>query len=61
LHPLGFGIQFAENVAGAHAGVVNELSAKMLEDTEGSFPEWLVDLTRNQADAPHCSDLAARI
>jgi arylsulfatase A-like enzyme len=60
LHDLETEAPFAENVAKAHPYVVNELFARALEDAGGRYPEWLLDLARNQADAPGCSDLAAR-
>ena len=60
LHDLEAKEPFAANVAREHPGVVHELFARALEDAGGSYPEWLLDLARNQADAPGCSDLAAR-
>jgi arylsulfatase A-like enzyme len=51
---------FSENVADGYPEVVNELFALAKEDAGGGFPEWLVNLARNQADAPGCSDLVAR-
>lgn len=51
---------FTKNVAAENPDVVNKLFAQTKEDAGGSFPEWLLDLARNQADAPGCSDLAAR-
>jgi arylsulfatase A-like enzyme len=51
---------FARNVAHEHPDVVQELYAQALEDAGGSFPEWIIQLAQNQADAPGCSDLAAR-
>lgn len=52
---------FARNVAQENPGVVNRLFAQAKEDAGGSFPDWLVELARKQADAPGCSELAARI
>ncbi len=52
---------FARNVAGEHPYVVRRLFARAVEDAGGGFPDWLVELARNQADAPGCSDLAARL
>jgi hypothetical protein len=51
---------FIRNVADDNIDVVNHLFAQAKEDAKGSFPEWLVELARTQADAPGCSDLAAR-
>jgi len=52
---------FARNVGDEHPDVVNALFAQAVEDAGGGFPDWLLDLARNQADAPGCSDLAARV
>jgi len=60
LHDLSKSDPFSENVAEANPGVVNQLFATAKADAEGKFPEWLVELARNQQDAPGCSDLAAR-
>jgi len=51
---------FSKNVADKHKIVAEKLFATALADAGGSFPEWLVDLARNEADAPGCSKLAAR-
>ncbi len=51
---------FAENLANGHPDVVDTLFAKAKDDAAGGFPEWIIELARNQADAPGCSDLAAR-
>lgn len=51
---------FANNVASEHPDVVRELMAMAKEDAGGAFPEWVIELAENQADAPGCSDLAAR-
>ena len=60
LHDLHAGDPFAANVAAAHPQVVNELYALAVADAGGGYPEWLVQLAKSQADAPGCSDLAAR-
>jgi len=60
LYDLQAGEPCAANVARAHPDVVNELFALAVADARGGFPEWLLELARNQADAPGCSDLAAR-
>lgn len=51
---------FGTNVAKDHPDVVNRLFDQAVEDAGGAYPDWLVDLAKNQADAPGCSDLAAR-
>jgi arylsulfatase A-like enzyme len=51
---------FTENVADEHPDVVRGLFAVALEDAGGDFPGWIVELAKNQADAPGCSNLAAR-
>ena len=60
LYDLAAEDPFARNVADDHDGVVKELFDIAGADAEGGFPAWLIDLARNQADAPGCSDLAAR-
>ena len=60
LHDLASSDPFVENVADAHPDVVNALFARAVEDAGGRFPEWLMALARDQADAPGCSDLVAR-
>jgi arylsulfatase A-like enzyme len=51
---------FVRNVAGDRPDVVNDLFEVAKQDAGGAFPDWLLDLAREQADAPGCSDLAAR-
>jgi arylsulfatase A-like enzyme len=60
LHDLKAKDPFAANVAVEHPEVVNELFATAKRDAAGGFPEWLIQLAREQADAPGCSELAAR-
>lgn len=60
LYDLEAADPFATNMAKQYPEVVNELFALAVEDAGGGFPEWLLELARNQADAPGCSDLAAR-
>ena len=57
----GQGDPFARNVADEFPDVVNDLFAQAKDDAGESFPDWIVELARNQADAPGCSDLAARV
>jgi arylsulfatase A-like enzyme len=52
---------FATNVADEHAEVVNELFSLAVEDAGGSFPDWIIELAKDQADVPGCSDLVARL
>jgi len=61
LYDLEAAEPFARNVARENSGVVNQLFALAKEDAGGSFPEWLIEIARTQADAPGCSDLAARV
>ena len=61
LYDLEMDDPFVDNVAGEFPDVVNELFALAIEDAGGSFPEWIVELAREQADAPGCTDLAARV
>ena len=51
---------FERNVADEHPDVTNELFKQAKEDAGGEFPDWLVQLARNEADAPGCSTLAVR-
>lgn len=51
---------FAGNVADENPDTVNNLFSMVKEDARDGIPEWLLDLARDQADAPGCSDLAAR-
>jgi len=60
LYDLKSSDPFAQNVAAAHPEVVNKLFGLAKEDARGGFPEWILELARNQSDAPGCSDLAAR-
>ena len=60
LHDLEAEDPWAKNVADAHPDVARDLAAKARADAKGGYPEWLVGLAKNQADAPGCSDLAAR-
>jgi arylsulfatase A-like enzyme len=51
---------FSRSVAGQHEDVVDQLFAQARQDAGGTFPSWLVELAQTQADAPGCSDMAAR-
>lgn len=48
------------NVADQYPEEAKRLYRKAVEDAEGGFPDWLMELCRTQADAPGCSALAAR-
>jgi len=60
LHDLKASEPFAMNVAQTNPEIVKDLFAKAQQDAVHGFPDWLVDLAKSQADAPGCSDLAAR-
>ena len=62
LHDLNAADPFARNVAGENPDVAKELFALAVAeaDAKGGFPEWLLNMARDQTDAPGCSDLAAR-
>ena len=60
LHDLTKSDPWAINVADENPDVVGALFAQAKDDAEGGFPDWIVDLATSQADAPGCSDLAAR-
>jgi len=51
---------FAGNVAPENPDIVNGLFALAKEDAGGSFPGWLLELVKEQPDAPGCTDLVAR-
>jgi arylsulfatase A-like enzyme len=51
---------FARSVVKENRQAALDLFALAERDAQGGIPEWLIDLARRQADAPGCSDLAAR-
>ena len=51
---------FVQNVADEQPDVLNALFRQAKADAGGEFPEWLIQLAQNEADAPGCSALAAR-
>jgi arylsulfatase A-like enzyme len=51
---------FERNVADKHPEVLNALFKQAIDDAGGEFPAWLLQLAKNEADAPGCSTLAAR-
>lgn len=48
------------NILDRHPEEAKRLYKLAVEDAEGGFPEFLMELCRTQADAPGCSSLAAR-
>jgi arylsulfatase A-like enzyme len=61
LYDLADADPFAANKAADHPNVADELFARAVEDAAGGFPRWLVEMAASEADAPGCSDLAARV
>jgi len=61
LYDLKSAQPFTRNVADGNTDVVNRLFAQAKEDAGGSFPEWLIELSKNQTDAPGCSPIAVRV
>ena len=61
LYDLNSPEPFKNNVANKKVSVVNELFARALADAGGNIPGWIIELARNQTDAPGCSALAARV
>jgi arylsulfatase A-like enzyme len=51
---------FTSNVAEGNSHVVDRLFACAKADAGGSFPDWIINLAKDEADAPGCSDLVAR-
>ena len=51
---------FECNLADDHPEVVRDLYQIALDDADGNLPEYLLELAKNEADAPGCSALAAR-
>jgi arylsulfatase A-like enzyme len=60
LYDLKNKVPFANNVAEGNSQVIDRLFAFAKADAGGSFPDWLINLAKNEADAPGCSDLVAR-
>ena len=52
---------FASNVADEHPDVLKEAFGHARADATGDFPDWLMDVAEQEADAPGCSDLVARV
>ena len=51
---------YESNVADDRPEVFRELLDVAVADAVGGFPDYLLELSRAEADAPGCSDLAAR-
>ena len=60
LHDLAAEDPFARNVADEHPDVARRMFDLAIADAKGGVPDWIVELARSEADAPGCSDLAAR-
>jgi len=61
LYDLARGDPFVRSVADENPDIVQALFAQARDDARGGFPDWLLAVARNRADAPGCSDLAARL
>jgi len=59
LHDLKASLPFARNVADSHRSTVRRLYRTALTDAGGSFPQWILDVARNEPHVPGCSALAA--
>lgn len=60
LHDISTQTALGANVADANPDEVRRLYKLGVEDAKGGFPDFLMSGCANQADAPGCSDLAAR-
>jgi arylsulfatase A-like enzyme len=60
LYDLNADKPFENNVANTNGDVVRKLFQKGVADAGGEFPDFLVEMAERQADAPGCSELAAR-
>lgn len=60
LHDLEAAMPSAHNVADQNADAVQALFSQAEQDAGGAFPNCLLDLARNQANAPGGSALTAR-
>ena len=60
LYDMAAANPFAKNVADEHADVARDLFATAESDAADGWPDWIMNLAKNQADAPGCSDVAAR-
>jgi len=60
LHDLNAKRPFDANLAEVNSDVAKDMFNKGVADAGGRFPDYLLALAEGQADAPGCSDLAAR-
>ena len=60
LYDLASDNPFDTNVADEYMSVAKELFELAKQDAGKELPDWLIQLAEQQADAPGCSDLAAR-
>jgi arylsulfatase A-like enzyme len=60
LYDLNSPDPFSQSVADDHRDQVDRHFALAKSDADEKFPDWLIDLAKNEADAPGCSALAAR-
>ena len=60
LYDLNSRKPFAKSVAEKNPKVARDLFKLALKDAKGGIPRWVKGLANRQADAPGCSDLAAR-
>jgi arylsulfatase A-like enzyme len=60
LHDLSAEGAPERNLAEDHPDLVQELYQKAVADAGGGFPQYILEMARNQKDAPGCSALAAR-
>ena len=60
LRDLSSANPFEQNLADQHRDVVRKLYKAALADAKTDLPDFLLEMARNQDDAPGCSDLAAR-
>ncbi len=60
LRDLNSGKPFENNVADSNPDVVRDMFNKGVADAGGEFPDFIIKLAEGQADAPGCSELAAR-
>ncbi|MBI4557960.1 MAG: sulfatase [Candidatus Hydrogenedentes bacterium] len=61
LHDLRAADPYASNVATKNPDTVDDLFALAKADAVGGYPEYLLNIARKEADAPGCSDMAARM
>jgi arylsulfatase A-like enzyme len=60
LYDLNSDNPFENNVADGNKDVARQLFEKGVADAGNKFPDFVIKMAEGQADAPGCSDLAAR-